>query len=247
MSREIHRIAIAVLLMVFMPVGMVNAQYTSPSYKVEETFFGAGGELELTSPSYQAKVAAGELGLVQNGKSSSTNYQTYAGFNTTDRPTLELFVTGGAFDFGVLSTSQVKAITASFTVKSYLSSGYIVQIGGTAPKNNGYAMTNMAAAAASSPGTEQFGINFTSNSLTGPGAFGADPVQDPDASFSFGVAESGYTTTNQFKYVENQQVAHSNSASGLTQYTMSAIANISGSTPGGSYGTSLFVNAIPTF
>jgi hypothetical protein len=74
---------------------MASAQYTSPSYKVEQTFFGAGGELDASSASYQAKIAAGELGV---DHAVSSNYQTYAGFNTTDRILLEVYVTGGVFD-----------------------------------------------------------------------------------------------------------------------------------------------------
>jgi hypothetical protein len=235
-----------VLVLVCAPIGMASAQYVSPSYKVDETFFGAGGELSDISPNYQARVAAGELGI---DHTSSANYQTYSGFNTTSEPVLEVAVTGGTFDFGVLSTAQVSAITTTFTVRNYLSSGYTVQIGGTAPKNNGstYTMSNLTSATASSPGTEQFGVNLAANNLTGPGAFGSAPVQIPDTTFGFGVADSNYNTTNLFKYVENDTVAHSNSSSGVTQYTLSSIANISKTTPGGSYGTSLFVNVVPTF
>jgi hypothetical protein len=244
MLRQIGFLLVTLLSGFLMPFSMVYAQYTSPSYKVDETFFGAGGELELNSAHYQAKVAAGELGV---DHATSSNYQTYAGFNTTAKPLLEVYVTGGTFDLGLLSTTQVKAITAVFTVRSYLSSGYTVGLGGTSPKNSGYALTNLTSASSSSPGTEQFGVNLAANTLTGPGSFGAVPSQVPDSTFGFGVANAAYNTTNLFKYVENDTIAHSNSSSGVTQYTLSAIANIAGSTPGGSYGTSLFVNVVPTF
>jgi hypothetical protein len=244
MFHKIKILTVSLLVLIFAPVGMAYAQYTSPSYKVEETFFGAGGELELISPSYQAKVAAGELGI---DNSASTNFQTYSGFNTTDKPVLEVFVTGGTYNLGVLSTTGVSAVSTVFTVRSYLSSGYTVRMGGGAPKNNTYTLANLTSPTASSPGTEQFGINLAANNLSGPGAFGAVPAQIPDASFGFGTASSGYNTTNLFKYVEDDTIASSNKSSGVTQYTLSAIANISKTTPGGTYGTSLFVNVLPSF
>ncbi len=231
---------------VFLPAGEAYAQYTSPSYKVNEAFFGVGGELSDASANYQAKIALGELGI---DHSSSANFQVYSGFNTTDRPLLEVAVTGGTFDFGQLSSTTVSAITTVFTVRNYLSSGYTVRLGGTPPKNSGtsYTLSNMSSSSASAPGTEQFGVNLAANTLTGPGTFGAVPAQVPDSTFGFGVANAGYNTTNLFKYVENDPFASSPKSSGTTQYTMSAIANISKTTPGGSYGTSLFVNVLPTF
>lgn len=181
---------------------------------------------------------------------AGASYQAYSGFNTTDRPVLDVAVTGGIFDLGVLSASQARAISTAFTVRSYLSSGYTVQVGGTPPKNNsgpGHALDAVNPAAGSSPGTEQFGINLAANNLSGLGAFGAAPAQVPDTTFGFGVANDDYNTANVFKYLENDTIAHSDSSSGVTQYTMSAIANIKTTTPGGSYGTSLFVRVVPTF
>ena len=222
------------------------AQYSSSNYKVEEAFFGAGGELDPSSTNYKAQQSIGELGV---GNSASTNYQAYSGFNTTDRPILELAVNGGTFNFGVLDTSVVSALTTTFTVRNYLASGYIVNLVGTPPKNNsgGYALAGMSSPSASSPGTEQFGINLAANSLSGPGSFGAAPVQIPDGSFSFGAATGDYDTTNEFKYVEGNTIAQSTKSSGTTQYTLSMIANINTITPGGNYGTSLFVITTPTF
>jgi hypothetical protein len=228
---------------------------TSPGsgYTLRET---AGSESTMdktvsTAGSYQVTAptspSTGWMGLMATFYQGSGGYQAYSGFNTTDRPILEVAVTGGTFNMGVLTTSAAKAISTAFTVRNYLSSGYTVQVGGTPPKNNTHALNNMASAVASSPGTEQFGINLAANTLPTVGAFGSDPVQIPDTSFGFGVANSSYNTTNIFKYVENDIVAHSNSSSGVTQYTMSAIANISTTTPGGSYGTSLFVNVVSTF
>lgn len=246
MLRKTQTFLVVFLMLFLAPTGLATAQYTSPNYKAEETFFGIGGELETISPNYQAKVALGELGI---DHAEATNFQTYSGFNTTDRPILEVAVTGGTYDLGILNTTTASAITTVFTVRNYLSSGYSVRIGGGPPKNNGtsYTLNNLTSPTTSSPGSEQFGINLAANNLTGPGAFGAVPSQIPDVTFGFGAAASDYATSNQFKYVENDTIAGSNKSSGTTQYTLSAIANISGTTPAGNYGTSLFINVIPTF
>jgi len=237
------------LLAVFLTAalyGQASAQSSSSNYKVNEYLFGSGGELQLNGTAYSARAAAGELGV---GNISSPHFQANAGFNTTDEPVLEVTVNGGTIDLGILSKTGVAAGYKTFSVRNYLSSGYVVQILGTPPKNNsgGHALSNMSSPTSSSPGTEQFGINLTANSLTGPGAFGADPQQQPDTTFGFGTAASDYATTNVFKYVEGDTIASSAKSSCTTLYTISAIANISTTTPGGRYGTSLFVNVIPTF
>jgi hypothetical protein len=238
------KILIGLLLAFIFPFGTSLAQYTSPSYRVDETFFGAGGNLENASANYKAKTAAGELGV---GNVSSPNFQAYPGFNTSDRILLEVNVAGGVFDFGVLDTGQVHAQSTTFTVRDYLSSGYTVQLLGSPPRNGSYVLSAMSTAAASSPGTEQFGINLAANNLSGPGPFGSTPSQVPDSTFGFGYAASPYDTSNQFKYVEGDTIAQSDKSTGVTQYTLSMIANIKRTTAGGAFGTSLFVRAVPTY
>jgi hypothetical protein len=94
-------------------------------------------------------------------------------------------------------------------------------------------MQGMATTAASSAGTEQFGINLRAN--TSPATFGAEPVQVPDGTFSFGTVASGYSTVNQYRYVKGETIASSGRSSGETDYTISYIMNISSVTPGGTY------------
>jgi hypothetical protein len=241
---KIFGLAALLLLLITMPA---LAQYASPNYKVNETFFGAGGELSEQSANYQAKVAAGELGV---DHTSSANFQAYSGFNTTDVPYLEVFVNGGTYDLGYLDITAVRAITSIFTVRSYLATGYTVSLTGSPPTNRDGAHPALAALTsptASSPGTEQFGVNLTANNLSPVGPFGAAPSQVPDASFSFGQATTDYSTANLFKYVENDAIAQSNSSSGVTQYTISAIANANKHTLAGFYTTDLYVNVVPTF
>ena len=204
--------------------------YVSPNYGVDEVFFGAGGVNDANSANYNARASLGDTGV---GNSASSLYQLYGGFTTTEVPFLEFVVNAVNVDLGTLTTASASTGTATFTVKAYLASGYVVSTISDPPTNASYTMANMPATASSSPGTEQFGINLRSN--TSPNTAGADPVQLPDASFSFGQVSTGYDTPNQYKYVKNDTIAYSDKSSGITQYTMTYLMNIKSTTPGGIY------------
>lgn len=224
---------------------VAHAQSASTNYKVEESFFGIGGELDASSPNYRAKQSAGELVV---GNSASANYQFQGGFNTTDVPLLEFAVNGGEYDMGVLDFSMTGAVTASFTVRNYLSSGYVVILNGEAPSlvdgNVSHTLATMGAAAPSTPGTEQFGVNLMNN---GNPDIGADVAQVPDSTYSFGTAVAGYDTANLFKFVDGDIIAMSPKSSGQTNYALSIIANTSRGTPSGQYGGKLNLQVVPTF
>ena len=240
-----------ITLAIFFTVVIVptaNAQLTSPSYKEEETFFGTGGELDASSPNYIAKQAAGELAV---GNATSSSYQFNAGFNTTDAELLEVAVTGGVFDLDVLDTATTHALSTVFTVRNYLASGYVVRLSGTSLRSvsgGSYVIPPLLTPTAASPGTEQFGVNVVANTLsTSNPAVGANPVQIPDNTFSFGAAATDYDTPDLFKFVDNDVIAESLTSSGMTEYTLSFMANINLNTPSGSYGASLAIIVIPSF
>lgn len=172
--------------------------------------------------------------------------QAQAGFNTDRQPLLEMSVGSGAVTLGDMTPSITRSGTSTFSVRTYLASGYNVIVAGSAPTNKAKSktLTNLVSPTTSTVGTEQFGINLVAN--TSP-VVGANPVQYPDATFGFGTAASGYGTANSFKYVNGDVIAQSSKSSGRTDYTMSIIQNISASTPGGSYAGHLDVIAVPTF
>jgi hypothetical protein len=206
-------------------------QSSSPNYQIDEVFVGAGGGNDASSASFQARASIGDLGV---GNSSSTNYQAYGGFTTTGAPYLEVNVTSTDLDLGTLDPSTTTTGSTTFNVRAYLTSGYNVMIRGSAPTSEGGAtITPLATQSSPTTGTEQFGLNLVAN--TSPTTFGADPVQIPDASFSFGVAESGYNTANQYKYVSGETFASSPRSSGQTNYTISYIFNVSNITDAGRY------------
>lgn len=237
-SGRLFRPVLAVMLLtgaVILTVGgsALAQQASSTNYSVDEVFFGTGGELEACSTNYCSKQSSGETGV---GEVGSTNYKSVAGFNTNREEYIEFVVTNSGTDLGVLSTSSAATATGSFSVKTYLASGYVITTASDPPKSSGsgsHTLANLSSPTASSPGTEQFGMNLVAN--TSPTSFGSAPVQVPDGTFSFGAVASGYNTADQYKYVKGDVIAQSTQSSGQTNYTVSYLFNISTATPAGEY------------
>ena len=220
--------------------------YTSPSYGVDEVFMGAGGVNDASSTSYRARASLGDTAV---GNSASTNYQANSGFVTTADPYIEMIAVAINTDLGYLNPSSAATTTWGFSLRSYLTSGYIVTNASDPPVATSgagtHTLTNLTSQTASSPGTEQFGINLVAN--TSPTTFGAVPVQIPDASYSYGQVATGYQTANQFKYVKGDAVAYSTKTSGETDFTVSYLYNISNATPAGTYTFNHVLVATATF
>jgi hypothetical protein len=243
MSRlRILRLVLVMGLMVpLLAVGQASADMSSTNYYVNEVQIGPGSSLHDCSTNYCAKTSVGDT-VVGNG--SSTNYSAQFGSNTSDEPMLEVSTENTDSDLGVLDVTTTATATATVKVRNYLSNGYTIQLMGTPLKMGTHTMEPMATQDVSTPGTEQFGINLVNNSSPD---IGADPVQVPDSSFSYGAPYSGYDTPNQFMFNEGDIIAYSPTSSGETNYTISMIVNISNTTPGGAYKSSLSAVAVPIF
>jgi len=222
-----------------------NQQSCSPTYGVNEVYFGAGGQLcdpgvSGNSAHYCAKTSIGETGV---GNTLGTIYQAQAGFNTNREPSLAVLISdsqcnsvysssGTSFNVGNLTTSSVAHTTANFSVLSYLASGYVVQTVGGAPSYTSgttHTLTTLSNAAPSA-GTEGFGMNLKANT-----GFGHDEAQLPDVTFGFGAASAGYNTANQYSYANGATIASSGKSSGVTCYFPSYVFAISPTTPAGTY------------
>ncbi|MBA3758561.1 hypothetical protein H0X10_02940 [Candidatus Saccharibacteria bacterium] len=220
------------MLLAYIPAGVFAQSSSSTNYRVDQTIFGTGGELDAVSGTYRARQTAGELTI---GNTASLNYQAYAGFNTTDEPFIEFVVTAANIDLGYLNPSSVSTASGSFYVRAWQASGYVVRTESDPPanvSNPAQTIAPLGSPTASSPGTEQFGINLKDNSAPD---VGAELQQVPDATFSFGQVESGYDTINQFKYNKGDVIARSVKSTSVTIYTMSYIFNISDTTESGQY------------
>lgn len=224
--------------MIILQLASAAPTYSSTNYGVDEVFMGAGGLNDASSASYRARASLGDTGV---GNSGSANYQAYGGFTTTPDPYLEFVVTNPNTDLGYITPSATATTTATFSVRTYLASGYNVVNASDPPVTGAGAtlhyLNNLTTPTASATGTEQFGINLVAN--TAPASLGGgvskNPQQVPDASYSFGTAAAGYNTANQYKYVKGDTVAQSTKSSGTTVYTISYIYNISAVTPAGEY------------
>lgn len=203
---------------------------SSPNYKISEDFVGGNGGA-AGSTNFQAQDTFG--GAVM-GDTASDSFRTQSGSPTTNDPNLTFAVNSASVNLGDLSTSMTKTGTATFSVQNYTSYGYAVRVLGSPPSNTTHSLTAMSTSAASAPGTEQFGINVVAN--TSPTTFGANPVQVPSGA-GFGAAATLYNVTNMFRFVPGDVIASAPKSSGQTNYTISYVANIAQSTPGGSYET----------
>ena len=242
---------------------------TSGSYSVTESEVGGIGDFNESSSNYSLKPGVDDggatLGEAATGNSSSSNYQTNSGFNTTAQPGLMLTVNQSSFDLGILSTILSSSTTATFSVSDYTSYGYSVQVFGAPPIYNGHQLTAMGNnTSPASPGaTEQFGMNLRAN--TSPNSVGSDPLEVPDnqpfgsSTFSYGQAgnynqggttygvDRTYSVPNEYTYNSGDIIASSAKTSGPTLFTMSFMANITNLTPAGRYSGSLTLVATGTF
>lgn len=222
----------------------VFAQYEGTTYKIEEAQVGAvGSDNDLQGTDYQGRATIGDTAV---GQVNGTVYQATGGFTTTSDPHLEVVVTAMNVTLPTLSSAAATTTTGTFWVRSYLASGYNVYTVGQPPTNeNNTQLAPMTGGGSSTPGTAQFGINLVAN--TAPTTFGADPVQVPDATFSYGQVDSNYATTNQYRYNNNERIAFSNSSSGRTTYTISYLYNIAPLQQSGLYVFNQSIVVVPTY
>jgi len=218
-------------------------QAESDNYGVDQAYFGSGGELEMSSNGYKASGGAGDSA---SGSVEGIQYSGQAGSPTSTDPLLEVIVEGGDTDHGVLDPKETVYGTAEITVRTYNGSGYLMQVAGLPPHQDVHTIPGLSTPSTSQRNVEQFGINLRANSVAmvanGPLVdFGANPEQIPDASFSYGMPAPDYDTPNLFKYVSNDTIAQSVTATGETKYTMSYILNLNDLTPAGRYQADLSV------
>lgn len=202
----------------------------STNYQITESVLGGSGSINSSSTNYKSSASVGAPAVggqyPAGGNSSSTNYQINGGYETTHDPALSFAVSGGtSINFGNLSTTATVTGTSTFNVIDYTSYGYIVQISGTPPTNGSHTFAAMSGGA-STIGTEQFGINLKANTT---------PSVGTNPSGGLGVAATGYSTQNSYKYNSGDTIASAPKSSGQTNFTISYIVNASTTTPTGTY------------
>lgn len=211
----------------------------SPSYRFEESTVGGGGLVPSSSTNYQSVLSVGDNAV---GNSASDNFQTEAGSQTTNDPTLSFAVDNGLANFGAFSPSAAAVATSTFWVSNYTSHGYVVQIAGNPLSNGAHTLPAMTTSGPSQTGIEQFGINLVANTL--PTSVGANPNQ---GQFGQGVAAPNYGTSNTYRYVSGETIALAPKSSGVTSYTISYIVNVGSLTPGGQYSSQQVIICTGTY
>lgn len=154
--------------------------------------------------------------------------------------TLTFSISATSLALGTLSTSAVTSGSHTITVGTNAANGVAVTYSGATLTSGANTITAMSTAAASSVGTEQFGINAKDNVTPNVGleCSGTTPIA---------AAATGYATVDSFKFVSGQTVVSSAGSINDTTCTISYIANISGITEAGSYSATLTYIATATF
>jgi len=204
---------------------------TSPDYQFVQSDLGGGGLVPSSSTNYQSVLSVGDNATSSGtGASASTHYQVESGSQTTGDPGLTFGVSNASAAFSTFSPTTTSTATSNFSVSDYTSYGYSVQVIGSTPTNGSHTIPGMSTTAAPTVGTAQFGLNLVANTL--PISFGANPDQ---GQFGYGVAAPNYGIANEFRYINGETIATSPKSSGVTNFTMSYIVDVSDVTPGGQY------------
>ena len=234
------KVILAVMLLVASGAGTANAiTSSSNNYQMTETQFG--NTQKSCSGQYCAEASIGEATDGEASTDGSTQFEDIV----NNEPSLDMIVEPGDSNLGVLSTERTATKITSIKIRSYLiAGGYSLQIIGEAPKYGDHYLNTSGSPMASTPGTEMFGINVVAN--TSP-AVGANPVQVPADQQVFGVANDNYKIPNKFMYQSEDVIAHGQTDSGRTDYTISMIVNISSTTPAGKYTGDFTAMLIPAY
>ncbi len=224
-------------------------QACSSSYGVSRTDFSNGSVTDSTCSTSTGYCAAQTLGDTTVGLTSGTSYQAQTGYNVDRSPSLEMLVNTASVNAGILSTGSTKTANATFSVESYLSSGYGVYTISPPPTYGTDTLPGLTSPVAATAGTREFGMNLVANTTAcgAPANFGAAPLQVPSSSFSYGSAATNYNTCGLFTYNNGDEIAKSAQSTGETEYTISYIFNIDNTTPAGVYTMNQQLVAVPTF
>ncbi len=217
------------------------ADMQSANYVIWADAFDSGGSEDDTSANFRLSDSIGE-GLILSATSTSANFGIKAGFREM-YPTdyLTFTVSTGAINFGTLSSSAVTSASHTMNIDTNAANGFTIKVSGTTLTSGANTITAIGgAAAASAPGTEQFGINLVANTAPAVGA-------NPAGTAPLGSPAANYNTANNFAFQSNDTIASAVAAFNATVFTVSYIANIAAGTENGTYTTNLTYAATANF
>lgn len=142
----------------------------------------------------------------------------------------------------IFSPTATRSGTSQFSAATNAQGGYIVTVNGSTLTSGANTISALSSPTASTTGTEQFGMNLKDNASPDVGAEVVQLSGDSDA-----VAQTGYNTADQYKFVTGDTVAGGANSSDFSKFTASYIVNISGVTEAGTYTTTLTYICTATF
>jgi hypothetical protein len=201
---------------------------------------------QVDSSTYTITYATGNTTSGQGSVVIETNADVVV--TATVNSTLTFSVSDNAIGFGTLDAADDRFATAdavgsstagtaahTFAVSTNATNGFSVTINGATLTSGGNTITAIGAVnAASSVGTEQFGVRYTASG-------GSGTVVAPYAAAGYAFDAASMTT-----YV-GDQVATSVGPSATTTYDAHYVANITGTTEAGNYTTTINYIATGTF
>lgn len=211
----------------------------STNYRIDESSVGTSGTMNSRSANFGAYETTSDVAA---GEAASPNYQLHAGSNTTAAPRLSFTVNSSNTTFGQLSPTTTATGTATFSVLNYTTYGYVVQVVGDPPSQGDRKIPGMNILGPAEAGIEQFGINLVAN--TSPKSLGANP---DNGAFGYGSLTSNYSSPNKYYYQKGDIIAQAPRDSGITNYTISYVMNVSPMTPGGYYTSNQTLVVVGTY
>lgn len=220
---------------------VIWARMTSDGYIIFADVFSSGGDENSSSANYGLADTISEA-IILSATTTSASYGLKAGFQEMYADQYLTFTIADAeIELGTLSDSAVSFDSNTMVVDTNATNGFTVTVSGDTLTSGGNTITAIGAtAAASSPGTEQFGINLVDNATPDVGAAvsGTAPI---------GSAANQYNIADSFAFNSGDTVATSTSDINQTTYTVSYIANIDSSTESGAYTATLVYSATANF
>lgn len=153
-------------------------------------------------------------------------------------PTLTFSIGSPTVSLGTLSAGSTNSATSTLTVASNAGGGFAITYNGPT-LTSGLNTIPVYSSSASSAGTPGFGINLRAN---------ATPSVGSDPSGTGCNAATAYNTANQYTWVASSPTAITNvTGPASCVFTVSYVANISSTTPAGSYASATTYVATGTF
>lgn len=229
-------VGVFVILIVLVIANQAIAGMQGTDYNIWLDSFNSGGG-RLESGNYKID---GNISDRPDTGSASANFTEKTSFAAIDEePSVGFNVQSVTLSFGELSTEATATSTHTFSAYTNAPDGYTIKVYGEPLHSTDHTIAQIGETAAQSQiGTEQFGLNLVANNTP---AVGANPVNGA------GLAATNFNTADYFAFTNGATIAYAESYSFQTDFTVSAIVNISEETPAGNYGAVLTYEFVPVF